>query len=93
MRTSYYCLAVLALSTAALSGCGKERVPPGLAACREVMELNAKQLGETEEGKEKLLMLCEQGMFERNADDWKCVANLMRQGKKYIPATDECFKK
>jgi hypothetical protein len=77
-----------------LAGCGgKSDTNTAIGACTEVMKLNAAQLRTDAEGTQRLIDGCEQAMFERSADEWRCVAAAMQQGKKYIPATDECFKK
>ncbi len=78
-----------------LIGCGSGEAPSNtaLGACQEAMKLNAAQLRSDAEGTQRLIEGCEQAMFEHGAEDWKCVVAAMKSGKKYLPATEECFKK
>jgi hypothetical protein len=91
LRTSMFVVA----AGFGLVGCGGSApsADTSIGACQEAMRINALQLKSDEESTQRLVEGCEQGMFEHGATEWKCVAAAMKGGKKYLAATDECFKK
>jgi hypothetical protein len=93
MKANYFgCIMLAAVSMVTLWGCESAGPGPAMAACEEAMALNAKQLRETEEGTQRLIEGCTQATFEHGASTWQCVVAEMKQGKKYMEATDKCFK-